>query len=236
MALPRGSSPGWRPRSCWSTRGRVGDLPGFAEGLRVGAGCGRAAGLRAARGAAGRARARCLRGPGRQDRRAAGGCRASALELTAVDIDAAPPGADRRESCRACVAHARLVTADLRTRSALVGRGAVRSHPARCAVFGYRRDPAPSGHQAVAPAGRHRRRLRPRSVGCSSGASRCCGPADGCCIRPARCCRRRTMRVVEAVLAANPRARRPMRVRWPGRAAAVCRARTGCSCLPGTGR
>ena len=49
-----------------------------------------------------------------------------------------------------------LVTADLRTRPPSLAPGIFRSRAGGCALFGHRRDPPPSRHQAAAPAERHR--------------------------------------------------------------------------------
>ena len=79
-----------------------------------------------------------------------------------------------------------------------------RSHPARCALFGHRRDPPSSRHQAAAPAGGHRALGGYPATRCWSAACRCSSPAGGCCIRPARCCRRKTSAWSRRCLAAMP--------------------------------
>ena len=133
---------------------------GFCRRPRVGAGFERAAGGPIAGAAPGRTRARCLRGAGRQDRRTAGaGRRRDRSSPRSTATRSASSGSPT--TCTRLGREARLVHADLRAPPELVGRAALRCHPARCALLGDRSHPAPSGHQAAAARERYRRLRRP---------------------------------------------------------------------------
>ena len=155
--------------------------------------------------------------------RVAGRCDLTALDVVrgAARAGAGQPGPPRP-------AGATCVAGDAGEPGGLVGRPAVRPHPARRALLGHRRDPPPPGHQAAAPGRRH------------PGAGAAPGPAarapPGACSRPggtllyASCSvlRAENEAVVGGFLAAHPGGDRPDRRKltrgWPARPAGRVRA------------
>ena len=77
-------------------------------------------------------------------------------ELVAVDRRCRCGLQRVRENLERARREALLMTADLRTVPPSLAPDVLRSRAGGCALFGHRRDPPPSGHQAVAPAERHR--------------------------------------------------------------------------------
>ena len=98
-------------------------------------------------------------------------------ELVAADDDALRLQRVR-ENLERAGRDALLLTADLRERPPSLGRRVLRSRAGGRALFGHRRHPAPSRHQAAAPAGGHRRPSPPPSERFSPPPSNYCAPAD----------------------------------------------------------
>ena len=162
---------------------------------------------------------------------------AVAIELTALDIDAARLRARRRQPQAPGARGAPGARRPARPRR-LVGRPAVRSHPARCPLLRHRRDPPPSRHQAAAA-------RRPTSAASPPGSSSCsqrllaaaaARRAAAVC-RPARCCRPRTTAWSRPCAGRRARGAGARWSRRPPRhsAAAARAARHGLQLLPGAG-
>ena len=184
-------------------RGRRRALPGIRE--RPGQRAGR---RRAARGGAARRRSRAsaCSTPARRPAARPATCssaRPDLAELIALDISRARLARVARNLERLGL-QARAASRATCSIRWLVGRPALRPHPARCALFGDRRDPPPSGHQAAAPARGHRRLRAPRSARCWTLRPRCSRRAAGCSTPPARSCRPRTSRWWSGFLGENP--------------------------------
>ena len=93
------------------------------------------------------------------------------------------------------------------TPAGLVGRRGLRPHPARRAVHGDGRDPAPSGHQAPAPRGRRRARSRASRRACSMRCGRCSRPGGRLLYATCSLLRREGAVQVERFLERNARRR-----------------------------
>ena len=202
----------------------VQQLPGFAAGRRVGAGRRRPA----RRAAAASARPACRAGARVLDACAApGGKTAHLLELAdldvlALDSDAAAPGAGARHAGPAGPA-ARSCRRRRRRPRGLVGRPAVRRHPARRALqrLGHR---APPPRRALAAPGRATSpRWRARRPGCSTRCGRCCAPGGRLLYCTCSVFKAEGQAQIDAFLQRHGDAAVPARARLPGPSAAAAR-------------
>ncbi len=157
----------------------------------------RAGSRRAAGGAAARCRrrhagARCVRRAGRQDRAPARARRCRAGCTRRRCRSGSPAFAKTSRGCGSRIGSVARRGGRCRRAERMVGRPAVRPHPAGRSVHGVGRRPPASRRKMAAP-GVRRRPLRPRSNrDCWTPHGRCWSPAGSCSMRRARCSRRKT--------------------------------------------
>ena len=126
-------------------------------------------------------------------------------ELVALDVDAERAARIESNLARLGLAARVVVARRASNPRSLVGRPAIRAHPARRALFGHRRDPPPSRHQAAAP-GRRRRALCDAAVGAAGRLLGACSRrAAGSSTRAARCSPPKTPPSSAGFLAGEPR-------------------------------
>ena len=181
----RSASTAW----CWPGRGRC-THPGLRRGRGVGAGRRRAAGRAAAAGRAWQPqRRRCASStPAPRPAARRRTCWSwPMLDVLALDIDPARCERIARERCSASACRRRCSPPTPAQPASLVGRPAVRRHPARRALHRLGHRAPPSRRALAAPRERHRAAGRASRRGCSTRSGRCSRRAAGCCTAPARC-------------------------------------------------